>query len=841
MSERAAVLGATAAWRDPAPAARRPPRSLRLCIVFLVGGGFLAACSEQSSPHPRSPRAETSAVASRDGDRRNDRPSSAPAQPGSSAAAGTDAKATTLRSEAAAAGSSAGTTPAPPATGEELPVDRLLRRLTASGASPCQPERTGELFELASLLTTRDRELATVERAQPTARIALTALAVCTGWQRGTVLSAIGAMAATWPQGQKALYDGGAVARLRLVLAEEVAERRRGQALFALGALFPAHERAGLAAAAVGREQDADRALLRRGLRDPSRFVRRQAVLAATLARDEALDGALLSALRSYLEPLLPVRAAPSGSRPKTETGAETGADTEADTNAERTADPATLRVPQAMTPAQARELLPLLPSFIDLLLSLPPPHTEVALTKALQLAQVVAAASRRSGTAQFLLAQVQSRRRDPAATATLRRALSLGNLPAVFLTALGPDGRALAAPIDIAAARNSVRMALLIHPARPAAKAAVTTAQLRSGQVAVRRVSPAALAAQAAAVVRGPGLDSDAARALGAELFASYSFGSEEYYDPCLRSFLDGNNQDLLDILGLSAEQTPAGGRQLVGVVNTDSVGPPPAATSHALPPSGRYGVTCALCHSLVDEQGIRRDGLPSRTYDQGLLLAACVDQPIHQKSGNRNLGELLDYRPGRNDSSSDGVHNPTEIPSLFGLRVGGPVRWNGDTPTLEVQIDRNLSPRSAPPAVIALVAAYLRQLPLPPAAPPARGAARLVAAGAAVFARTCQRCHAPPAYTTGEIVAQSELGTDFTRVSAVLPNSSEGYKIPSLLRISRSAPYLHDGSLPTLEALLDLQTPSRLQRPQTAGHRFGLSLPPGERRALLAFLRTL
>lgn len=752
---------------------------------------------------------------------------------------------------------------------DQPPVDRLLRRLTTGEPPPCQPERTGELFELASLLTTRDRALATAERAQQTARIALHALSECNGWQRGTVLAAIGALAATWPQAQRSLYDGGAVAQLRLVLAEEAAERRRGQALFALGALFPVHERAGLSAAALRVQQDTDRALLRAGLRDPSRFVRRQAVLGATLARDESLDGPLLAALRSQLEPLAPsaptlnARTAPpraAAPRPRSESPAppapltvQGGPPPEElappaslpgpSAVADEPVDPATLRVPTALTSAQVVELLPLLPSFIDLLLSLPPPRTALALDKALQLAQAVAAASPRSATAQFLLAQVQNRRHDPAAAATLRQALALGNLPAVFLSALGPAGRSLAPPIDIAAARLAVRAELAARPRRgpPAAlAAAVTLAALDSGQVRVRSVSPAALAQQAAAVLRGPGPDSAAARALGAELFASYPFGSEEYYDPCLRSFFSGNNRDLFPALGLSAERVPAGDRLLIGVVKAGEAGAArPAAPAGEAP--GRYGVTCALCHAQVDEQGIRRDGLPSRTYDQGLLLAACVDQPIHEKSGNRNLADLLDYRPGRNDSSSDGVHNPTEIPSLLGLRVGGPVRWNGDTPTLEVQIDRNLSPRSAPPEVIALVAAYLRALPLPPAAPPAPGSERRVAEGAAVFQRTCQRCHAPPAYTTGEIIAQPDLLTDVTRVSAVLPNSSEGYKIPSLLGISRSAPYLHDGSIPTLEAFLDLQPRSRLRTPATAGHRIGLSLPPRDRLALLAFLRTL
>ncbi len=717
--------------------------------------------------------------------------------------------------------------PAPLVGADEPAVDRLLRRLTEGDGSPCRPERAGELFELASLLTTRDRALATPARAQPTARLAVQALAGCSGGPRGTALAVIGALAATWPEAQQALYDGGAAAQLRSLLAEEVAERRRGQALFALGALFPVHERASppADAAAVAR----DRALLRAGLRDDSRFVRRQAILAATLARDEALDGPLLAALKLQLTPDSAALPAPPADEP-------------ADP-----ADPTTLRVPPSLTPAQAAELLPLLPSFVDLLLSLPPPATAVALDQALRLTQAAAAASPRSATAQFLLAQVQSRRRDPDAVATLRTALGLGNLPEVFVAALGPDGRALATAIDVPAARRQVRAALAARP-RPSPPAelapAVTAAELSAGQARVPVVTPVALAAQAAALLRDSGPGSAAARTLGAELFAHYPFGSEEYYDSCLRSFLHGNNRDLVDALGLSAEPAPAGGRLLVGVVESRDPGTggpasQPGASTGSGP--GRYGVTCALCHAQVDAQGTRQDGLPSRTYDQGLLLAACVEQPIHQKSGNRNLADLLDYRPGRNDSSTDGVHNPTEIPSLFGLRVDGPVRWNGDTPTLEVQIDRNLSSHSAPPAVIALVAAYLRDLPLPPARPPAPGTAATVAAGAAVFKRTCQRCHAPPAYTTGEVIAQPELLTDVTRVSAVLPNSSPGYKIPSLLRVSRSAPYLHDGSIPTLESLLELQRPSRLRQPATSGHRFGVALPASERAALVTFLRTL
>jgi hypothetical protein len=213
-------------------------------------------------------------------------------------------------------------------------------------------------------------------------------------------------------------------------------------------------------------------------------------------------------------------------------------------------------------------------------------------------------------------------------------------------------------------------------------------------------------------------------------------------------------------------------------------------------------------------------------------------VEQPIHHKAQNRNIAQLLEYMPGRNDSSSDGVHDPTDIPSLYGLAVPGPVRWTADTPTLEVQIDRNLSDRSAPRAVITLVAAYLRGLTPPPPEHGnghghGHGHGAAWARGKALFEHRCTRCHQPPAYTTGAVVEVGLLGTDRARASAVLPNSTEGYKIPSLLRLRRTAPYLHDGSVETLDELFD---PSR-----AGGHRFGLELPAADRAALVSFLRSL
>lgn len=623
--------------------------------------------------------------------------------------------------------------------------------------------------------------------------------------ERSVALASLATVAANLPASLAPLRERGVQARLLDLLAAEPSAREQGRALMALGALHEANTAAPLV--------ERTRAALREGLRSPERLVRRQAVLAATLARDEALDAALLFALQADLGTAATATApAPAGNLAA-----------------------AALRIPELTAgDPRAVELLPLLPAYTDLLLSLDREGQTAYAAVALRLSRALATAAPRSGVAHFFLARAADRLHDPAALPALRRAFALGNLPDTFAASLGDLGPALAAHDvpDTAAQRARVRAILSQRPRRrpavPLAAAAGTgpgpgipAAIGMHDSPAVREVDPAALEQAAAESDKA---DQAAQDRLGARLFATYPFGSEVYYDSCLRSFLSGDNSDLLDRLGLVTEDAHDGaGPQLVGVVAARR-----DAGSAQGPP--RLGVTCAVCHARVEPDGRRWDGLPSRTYDQGLLLAACVDQPIHHKSGNRNIDDLLSYGPGRNDSTSDGVHNPTKIPPLFGLRAGRVVRLNGDTPTLEVQIDRNLAPRAAPPAVLRLVAGYLRRLPLPPAAAVSDPA---VAAGAEVFAATCERCHSPPAWTTGAVISLAKLGTDAARVSAVLPNSTEGYKVPSLLRVALSPPYLHDGSLPTLAALLD---PRR-----GGGHRFGLNLSARDRAALLAFVQTL
>ncbi len=143
------------------------------------------------------------------------------------------------------------------------------------------------------------------------------------------------------------------------------------------------------------------------------------------------------------------------------------------------------------------------------------------------------------------------------------------------------------------------------------------------------------------------------------------------------------------------------------------------------------------------------------------------------------------------------------------------------------------------------------------------------LLARGETIFRREgCVNCHMPPNYTTGKLtlaegftppadhpnredIVALTVGTDSD--AALKTRKGTGfYKIPSLRGVWYRRSLLHDGSLPTLEDLFDLArlkpdyqskgwNPPGVTTRAVKGHTFGLSLPPAEKEALLAFLRRL
>ena len=143
------------------------------------------------------------------------------------------------------------------------------------------------------------------------------------------------------------------------------------------------------------------------------------------------------------------------------------------------------------------------------------------------------------------------------------------------------------------------------------------------------------------------------------------------------------------------------------------------------------------------------------------------------------------------------------------------------------------------------------------------------LSAAGKKVFEREgCGGCHTPPLYTNNKLtpVDGFSVPTDHPERAHIMPISVHTdptnalktrkgtgfYKVPSLLGVWFRGPYEHNGSVATLEDWFDAARlrndyipsgfkPYGVKTRAVRGHEFGLSLEPGDKSALIAFLRTL
>jgi cytochrome c peroxidase len=71
--------------------------------------------------------------------------------------------------------------------------------------------------------------------------------------------------------------------------------------------------------------------------------------------------------------------------------------------------------------------------------------------------------------------------------------------------------------------------------------------------------------------------------------------------------------------------------------------------------------------------------------------------------------------------------------------------------------------------------------------------------------------------------------------------PEDEGAFRTPTLREISRTAPYMHDGSLPTLEAVVDFYEPGGRSNPNLDPDLMPLQLTAADKAALVAFLKAL
>jgi len=260
------------------------------------------------------------------------------------------------------------------------------------------------------------------------------------------------------------------------------------------------------------------------------------------------------------------------------------------------------------------------------------------------------------------------------------------------------------------------------------------------------------------------------------------------------------------------------------------------------------RLGITCALCHSTVDNStapgiGSRKDGWPNRDLNVGAIIALSPALTAEQKAVYNSWG------PGKYDPrfNLDGKSTPLVLPPAYGLAAvknetytaEGPISyWNAYVAVTQMHGRGNftdprlgLDIRNTPDLVgpkLAALRAYQHSLPTPP--PPDGSFDRTAAdRGHVVFDRACASCHVGTTGTdnnSGTLHAPAETGMDGAYAART---ANKAYRTTPLRGLWQHPPYFHDGSASSLAAVVE-----HYDRVRT------LKLTGPERRDLIEYLKS-
>jgi mono/diheme cytochrome c family protein/cytochrome c5 len=275
--------------------------------------------------------------------------------------------------------------------------------------------------------------------------------------------------------------------------------------------------------------------------------------------------------------------------------------------------------------------------------------------------------------------------------------------------------------------------------------------------------------------------------------------------------------------------------------------------------------GITCALCHSTVDDSiapgiGKRLDGWANRNLNVGAVIA--LSPAISDKS------PYISWGPGKYDArfrAFDGVgfiqlnstSLPVVIPPAYGLQGVGFETFTGDGPISywnnyvavtqmgghgsfsDSRPPINLNIVQSPDLVTPKLPALLQyQLSLQTPSPPSGSFRRAAAArGAELFngVAGCATCHTPPTYTD---VLSGDPGVPFLHAPSedvaeqeYAARSATGmYRTTPLRGLWQHPPYFHDGSAKDLLAVVNRYNTAR-----------SLGLSEKQKADLVEFLKTL
>ena len=267
------------------------------------------------------------------------------------------------------------------------------------------------------------------------------------------------------------------------------------------------------------------------------------------------------------------------------------------------------------------------------------------------------------------------------------------------------------------------------------------------------------------------------------------------------------------------------------------------------------RVGITCALCHSTVDDSfapgiGHRLDGWPNRDLDPGAIVALspALDPASRAVYGGWGKGR---FDPRFN---VDGLDGPVLIPPAYGLAGVRSITYTGDgdeirywnhyvavvemgghgrfvEPRLNLDVQNGSNDRVTDK--LAALQAYQLSLAAP-APPPGSFDAAAAARGAQLFdgKAGCAGCHAGPLLTdanrrlhpAADSMAEPEMPSYASR------SATGQYRTTPLRALWQHPPYFHDGSAASLDAVV-----------RRYDARLGLQLTDDEAGDLVAYLNSL
>ncbi|HET7552121.1 MAG TPA: hypothetical protein VFK04_12585 [Gemmatimonadaceae bacterium] len=263
------------------------------------------------------------------------------------------------------------------------------------------------------------------------------------------------------------------------------------------------------------------------------------------------------------------------------------------------------------------------------------------------------------------------------------------------------------------------------------------------------------------------------------------------------------------------------------------------------------RVGITCALCHSTVDNSfapgiGKRLDGYPNRDLNPGAIIALSPALTDAQKAVYNSWGK------GRYDPrfNFDGKNDPVLIPPAYGLEGIHSVTVTGDGPNLkywnryvavtqmhgqgnfsEPRLD--ISIHQSPDLVarqLGALQAYQLSLQAPP--PPAGSFDPAAAArGRDVFngVAQCSSCHTGSTFTDAN-QRLHDPAKFFTDPTYAFRSATKMWRTAPLHGVWQHPPYFHDGSSATLSDVVERYDAN-----------FHLGLTPQQKTDLVQYLLSL